>query len=277
MAKFVPDIKTSRWVIIAPSRIMRPHDNTTPVSAGGCPFCPGTEAINQELYRVGGEPGDAKWQVRVIANKYPITDYHEVVIHSPDHLIDLDRLPLPQVETIVRVYRERYNFHVKNQNGQVMIFNNHDLHAGASIKHPHSQIVVVPRQINLDTIPREPTQNEVVRTEKFIVYCPDFSQWPYEIWLAPKESGKTFGEISDEETKDLALILQRILQIIIKKFSKLGGDEVPYNYYAYHGPDWYLRIIPRLIHRAGFELGTGLSVNIVDPAKAAEEYRQELV
>ena len=43
------------------------------------------------------------------------------------------------------------------------------------------------------------------------------------------------------------------------------------------GADWYLRIIPRLVHRAGFELGTGLSVNIVDPVKAAEEYKNGLV
>lgn len=92
---------------------------------------------------------------------------------------------------------------------------------------------------------------------------------------------------SDEEITDLALLLPRVLAAIIKKFSGLGAlkqkvepdDEtadIPYNYYIYHGPDWYLRIIPRLIHRAGFELGTGLSVNIVDPLTAASEYKQLL-
>ena len=44
-----------------------------------------------------------------------------------------------------------------------------------------------------------------------------------------------------------------------------------YNYYIYHGQNWFLRIIPRFIHRAGFELGTGLSVNIIDPKDAATE------
>ena len=52
--------------------------------------------------------------------------------------------------------------------------------------------------------------------------------------------------------------------------------ETPYNFYIYHGPDWYLRIIPRLVHREGFELGTGLSVNIVDPSVAAQEYKTGL-
>ncbi|MCL4398059.1 DUF4931 domain-containing protein [Patescibacteria group bacterium] len=285
MAKFVPDIKTNRWVVIAPARISRPHDNTPfavqAPQAPVCPFCPGQESLNKELFRVG-DP----WKVRVIANKYPITDYHEVIIHSPDHTHDLDTLPINQVELILTTYRQRYNFHKNSEHdGQVMIFNNHDIHAGASLAHPHSQIVVVPKQINLDTVQKEPVQNEVVRTNFFVAYCPDFSQWPYEIWIAPLIEGKNYGEISDEEIKDLAPLMQKLIGFINNKFKeevKLHQPmeksdetgETPYNYYIYHGQDWYLRIIPRLVHRAGFELGTGLSVNIIDPSVAAREYRE---
>ena len=32
-------------------------------------------------------------------------------------------------------------------------------------------------------------------------------------------------------------------------------------------------LIPRFVKRAGFELGTGLSVNIVDPVNASLEYQ----
>lgn len=308
MAKFVPDIKTNRWVVIAPARVNRPHDNVpTPDIVGSCVFCPGNEVQNPlELFRVGGEAGDNSWKIRVIANKFPITDYHEVIIHSPSHDKDIDTLPLEQVELILTTYRQRYNYHQDNSHGTVMIFNNHDIHAGASIKHPHSQLVVVPKQINLDTVPREPTNNLVTETTFFQVYCPDFSQWPYEIWLAPRRLGevglaprnagiapqtatlgKAYGDISDPEIKDLAILLQKILIFIHKKFLETGAmhqpvdkedqtGDVPYNFYIYHGPDWYLRIIPRLVHRAGFELGTGLSVNIVDPGRAAEEYREGL-
>lgn len=307
MAKFVPDLKTKRWVIIASGRISRPHDNTivpdeekrheekietkepvlapTPEQLKKCPFEPGNEVMNPiELFRVGGANGDPNWRIRVIANKYPITDLHEVIIHSPDHLKDIDELPLEHVELLFQTYRQRYNYHMHEGNGQVIIFNNHDAHAGASLRHPHSQIVVVPSQINLDTVPREPVSNMVIDNKFFHLYCPDFSQWPYELWIAPKKLGTVFGEISDEEIKDLVPLLQKSLQFIIKKFTELGAmrkggddlDEVPYNYYLYHGTDWYLRIIPRLIHRAGFELGTGLSVNIVDPAIAAQEYRKGL-
>ncbi len=54
----------------------------------------------------------------------------------------------------------------------------------------------------------------------------------------------------------------------------MKGTKNEYNFYIDHGDDWYLRFIPRLMHRAGFELGTGMSVNIVDPAMAAEKYRE---
>lgn len=286
MARFVPDSKTGRWVIIAPARVNRPHDNVaTPDVVGQCVFCPGNEALNPgELFRIGGLPEDPHWQLRVIKNKFPITDLHEVIIHSPDHEKDIDELPISQVELILSTYRQRYNYHLANKDGKVLIFNNHDAHAGASIKHPHSQLVVVPGQIHLDVIPREPEQNVVVRTKFFTAYCPDFSQWPYEIWVTLTDDNVgTFGEITDEQIKDLAPLLQKILAFIIKKFNdpehswpNKTDRDVPYNYYIYHGQDWYLRVIPRLIHRAGFELGTGLTVNIVDPAKAAEEYKLAL-
>lgn len=282
MAKFVHDVKTNRWVVIAPGRISRPHDNPpSPVRPGepACPFEPGNESLNKEVFRIG-DP----WKVRVIKNKYPITDIHEVIIHSPSHTVDIDSLPIEQIKLILQTYRQRFNFHSQKNNCQVLIFNNHDVHAGASISHPHSQLVVIDNNIQLETLPREPVENLIAETKSFNLYCPNFSQWPYEVWIAPKNPIMgTYGEISDEEIADLAPILQKTLAFIIKKFAtsgaikQAGADiEVPYNYYIYHGGNWYLRIIPRLIHRAGFELGTGISVNIVDPAVAAEEYKQGL-
>lgn len=279
MSRFVHDAATNRWVIIAPSRVSRPHDNLpSPPRSGdpSCPFEPENDSLNEEVFRIG-DP----WKVRVIKNKYPITDIHEVIIHSPDHDRDIDSFELPQVELILQTYRARFNFH--RAHGQVLIFNNHDVHAGASIGHPHSQLVVVPKEINLEAIAREPVDNVVAESSRFTVYCPSFSQWPYEIWVTPKEVGKVFGEITDEEIEGLAPLLQKILAFIIRKFSQTGamkqagaGVDIPYNYYIYHGSDWYLRIIPRLIHRAGLELGTGLSVNIIDPVEAARQYREGL-
>ena len=134
MAKFVPDITTNRWIIIAEGRSKRPKDLGKPEQAGVnkfCVFCPGYEKLSgTEVYRIGpGEPNSSGWQVRVISNKYPITDFHEVIIHSPDDAKDIDSLPLNQVHKILLTFRDRYNFHAKN--GHVLIFNNVGEAAGA--------------------------------------------------------------------------------------------------------------------------------------------------
>ena len=74
MSKYVPDISSKRWVIISPQRINRPHKRGEKFI---CPFCPGNEAMTtEEVMRVGkGEPNKPGWEIRVIPNKYPITDF----------------------------------------------------------------------------------------------------------------------------------------------------------------------------------------------------------
>lgn len=281
MAKFVPDIKTQRWIVIAPTRLDRPDDHNKHVpKTDVCPFCQGNEQETPpEISRIGeGAQNSAGWKIRVVPNKFPITDIHEVIIHSPIHDKDIADFEILQVESLLTMYRTRYQLHTID--GQVMIFSNHGEHAGASLEHPHSQLVVIPRQINLDALVKEPVMNVVEDNNYFVTYCPDFSQWPYEVWIAPKRDGSVFGDILNEEISDLAVILQKALLRLSKKYDELQAKKAyrkmpfAYNFYIHHGKNWFIRIIPRLIHRAGFELGTGLSVNIVDPTVAASELRE---
>ena len=282
MAKYVPDVKTQRWVIVAQSRTKRPDESgekpSSPTEKPVCPFCTGNEGMTPpELYRLGpGEKNGPGWHVRVVPNKYPITDLHEVIIHSPSDTDDIEHLPLEQVTRILTCYRDRYRAH--DTDGQVIIFCNHGFHAGASLKHPHAQLVVVPKQINLDSLYREPIANIIEDNTYFVTYCPDFSQWPYEVWITPKTESAKFSDVTDTELPDLARIMQSVLQKLEKiylvspiKPKDRSENVFVYNYYIYHGPNWFLRIIPRFIHRAGFELGTGLNVNIIDPTQAAKE------
>lgn len=282
MSKYVPDIVSHRWVIIASQRLARPDQNGNSKKGKSqskkkqvCVFCEGNEGLSPaEVYRVGkGEVNKPGWKVRVISNKYPITDYHEVIVHSPDHTRNIEELTEQQIENILISYRERFNFHRKT--GQVLIFCNNGEHAGASINHPHSQMVVIPTQINLDTLAKEPLNNIVHDTKYFTSYCPDFSQWPYEVWIAPKAGKGKFGDLTDDQLKEMATIMSKTMRQLKKIFNhhQLSDMDFAYNYYIYPGHDWYLRIIPRFIHRAGFELGTGLNVNIVDPSEASLELR----
>lgn len=293
MAKFVPDVNTMRWVVITPGRSSRPDDalkKNEPINKEKpiCAFCEGSEHLTPpEVWRVGGEgywnqPG---WRIRVVPNKYTITDIHEVIIHSPDHNKDVEELNLEDVKLLFQVYRQRFEAH--KDDGHVIIFCNHGSRAGASLGHPHSQLVVIPKQIALDALSREPIANIVKENEFFTVYCPDFSQWPYEVWIAPKEETNNgaglkksmFYEISNYQIESLAELLQSIIKRLHEIFLSarlkniVKDSEFAYNYYLYHKEGWYLRIIPRFIHRAGFELGSGLSVNIIDPQESAKELK----
>jgi len=278
MAKYVPDIGSRRWVIISPGRSLRPNqEKKSTETTHACPFCVGNEHMTPpELYRIGtGEKDKPGWLVRVVPNKYPITDTHEVIIHGPDDEHDIEDLPIEQVGRILTAYRDRYRAH--DDAGHVLIFCNHGFAAGASLKHPHSQLVVIPRQINLDAVAREPVANIVEENTYFITYCPDFSQWPFEVWIAPKvEGGGKFGSVGDTEIADLAPVLQNALRRIRAAQDKgyLRSVHEPgvfvYNFYISHADNWFIRITPRFVHRAGFELGTGLNVNVTDPTEAAK-------
>lgn len=272
MAKFVPDIKTQRWVVIAPQRQERPNDHEKKPAPKVCPFCFGHESLTPpEISRVSdGE----KWKMRVVPNKFPITDIHEVIIHSPHHDRDIEDLEIGHIHTLLTTYKERFLSHFSD--GHVMIFCNHGEKAGASLAHPHSQLVVIPKQINIDALSREPVMNIIEDHRDFVSYCPDFSQWPYEVWISPKEEDTYFSQF-EGDLSHLSIALKSVITRLKKihdQNSETRDTPFAYNYYIHHGKNWFVRVIPRFVHRAGFELGTGLSVNSTDPTKSAEKLRE---
>ncbi len=218
------------------------------------------------------------WLVRVVPNKFPFAPIHEIVIHSPDHHKNFGELPLSQVELILQTYRQRFIIH--KDKGQVYIFHNRGEAGGESLPHPHTQIAVVPNEVKMD-IPRldpsasagigpeNPAQDHV-QTSNFYLFCPQTSQWPDEIWVAPKNRGRSYSEITNEEISDLAHILGRLIQI----FDLRHGNEFPFNFYIYPGGDWYLRLIPRLKILGGLEIGTGIFVNTQDPKETIAFIRE---
>lgn len=292
-------------------------------AAAICPFCPGTEESEEELFRVPSTTGstgttsttgdqndsprdtldtrgtrDTSWLVRVVTNKFPFAPHHEVIIHSPDHHKNWDELPVSQVELILQTYRERFSAHKKE--GQTLIFHNSGHDAGESLPHPHTQLVVIPAEVKLDIMPLDQAiygkisenrssifhlsfsndfpidksnNNEIngkwnmdngkLETEHFLIFCPATSEWPDEVWIAPKQNGGGFGMIKDAEITDLSFVLSRLVEI----FDLRHGHEFPFNFYIPHLKNWYLRLIPRGKVIGGFELGTNIMVNTQDPVE----------
>ncbi len=255
--EFLKDLSWNKWIIFDPKRAKRP--NSSKKFVPHCPFCISNEAEEPDIYRIGGNPGDSNWQIRVIKNKYPFAPVHEIIIHSPDHHRNIDELPLNQVELLFQTYKQRYQTHLKK--GQVYIFHNSGELAGESIPHPHSQLVVIPKEVTLEIRPLISPEEESIRTEFFSIYCPKVSQWPDEVWIAPRRKNSIFGEIFDEEIIDMSFIIQRLVGIM----SLRHGEAFPFNYYIAPGKKWYIRLIPRSKLLGGFEVGTNVWVNTQDP------------
>ena len=268
MSNYISDPTKTHWMVSNPARTTRTGMDGKPFR---CPFCPGNEADTPpELHRVGDI---SSWQIRVFANLFPITEIHEVVVHSPDHEKNIEDFSFGQVENIIKIYISRFNF-LKNK-GKVFIFHNYALISGASLVHPHSQITVVSTDIPTNTITAQPVVNIIEQNKDFVSYCPEYSEWCYEIWIKALGQSK-FETLNDGEIKNFA----GILQSMIRKLKKIHADnphysKKPFGYNFYISPDspWYLRIIPRFMERAGFELSTGIMVNSVEAGKAAEELK----
>lgn len=280
--QFLQNPASKKWISLAPRRAKRPdaHKEARPT----CPFCTGTEKNETELYRVGGQPGDETWQIRVIPNKFPFAPIHELIIHSPDHHKNFGELPVSQAQLIFETYQRRFNEH--RGKGQVYIFHNRGEGAGESLPHPHTQLTVVPSEVILDIPPLDrhsglsriesnstedsgvadtpQNDNGVLETSSFLITCPSVSQWPDEVWIAAKASDTTFGDATSKEIIDLSEIMTKLIQIYDLRY----GHEFPYNFYIYPGKNWYLRLIPRVKTLGGFEIGTGVFVNTQDPRES---------
>ena len=229
---------------------------------------------------------------------------HEVVIESPDHSKTIATMSVEEVSLVVGTYRQRFlTLDRADWNELIIIFRNQGEVAGTSLVHPHSQIIgapIVPGDIRcrLDEAQRyfddrgtcvycdmlEAECAEGVRlvasNPGFVAFCPFASIVPYAMWIMPRRHASSFGVISDEE----ADLFARILRDVLKRLYALLSNP-DYNYVVRSSPHhaagephfhWYLEILPRLTTQAGFEIGSGININVVEPESAAEQLRKIL-
>ncbi|MDP2922853.1 MAG: galactose-1-phosphate uridylyltransferase [Candidatus Omnitrophota bacterium] len=227
---------------------------------------------------------------------------HEVIVEHPRHNTCIALMSNEDVENIIRAYKARYNAIADTEGIEcIVIFKNHGPSAGTSLEHPHSQLIatpVVPPQIRgrleraigffdftgkcvfCATLESELKEKKriVQETEKFAAFMPYAASAPFQTWIYPRRHSASFGDINEEEIRDLAKNLKATL-------SKLyyGLDNPDFNCTIRSIPvkerggeyfHWYLSIIPRLSQPAGFELGSGMFINTALPEESAEFLRQ---
>jgi UDPglucose--hexose-1-phosphate uridylyltransferase len=258
----------------------------TPALSTACPFCAGHERETPpEVARVGAGARDTPgWRVRVVPNKYPIVEgRHEVVILSPAHDADLARLAPDDATGAMIALRDRAASHLARGAVHAQPFINQGKAAGASIAHPHAQLValdVVPSRVQerLDRFSPElfeSDQTHVVTDGAAVVWCPVVPVSPFLMRCAIRSAGPRFDQATDDE---IAVFVQSV-QGALRRLDSLLGP-VAYNVVIETAPrapaapfHWWADIVPRVTVPAGFELGTGVWVNIVPPADAAAALR----
>ncbi len=321
MSQLRLDRLTGRWVVVSNERATRPQaflPAMLPVEdepRRPCPFCPGNEESTPPALETYGPEG--RWQVRVVPNRYPAFEgtgsmvvshlgpvftsapaggLHEVLILSPDHDLTWADLPDAQVELVVGAIRDRSAAHAgvpALRYTQAIV--NSGREAGASIEHPHGQLLgipFVPREISdeLASFSRfegsclictvagaeEEARARVVHADdQVLVVCPFWSGTPYEMLVIPRAHGAHFHQA---EPAELAAV-GRAARDALQRLRRHVG-EVPYNVVFHSAPyraggtyHWHVHVLPKLTTRAGFELGTGVWINVVAPERAAEELR----
>ncbi|MDE2483642.1 MAG: galactose-1-phosphate uridylyltransferase [candidate division NC10 bacterium] len=329
MPQLRKDPITSRWVIISTERGKRPLDFPAappPKQLGFCPFCPGNEDKTPPeimVYRKNGDLSDRKgWSLRVVPNKFPALQIegdldragegiydkmhglgaHEVIIESPNHNDVLSAMPEERIEDVLWAYRDRILDLKKDDRFQyILIFKNHGEQAGASLEHPHSQLIATPivpkrareevdgakayfdykdRCIFCDMI-RQELQQElrvIARNDEFIAIAPFASRFPFETWILPRRHEPFF---QDAQKHDM-VSCSRMLKEVLGKMNQVLIDP-PYNYLIHSLPlqetevnhyHWHIEIMPTLAKVAGFEWGTGFYINPVLPEDAAKHLRE---
>ena len=226
---------------------------------------------------------------------------HEVIVETPDHHRQMADLSIEELADVIKAFKNRsLDLRGDRRLKYALIFKNFGLSAGASLEHSHSQLIalpIVPKRVQeelrgceryfefkercpyCDLVSQELQEDGrlVAENRSFLAACPFMSNFPFEIWILPKEHRADFAQISQEATADFARILKETLLRV-----RVALSDPSYNFIIHTAPiearereeyHWHLELIPKLTKIAGFEWGTGFYINPTPPESAAKILR----
>jgi UDPglucose--hexose-1-phosphate uridylyltransferase len=235
--------------------------------------------------------------IRGTRHSYAGKGHHEIVVQTPDHDRYLKDMSVEETELILHALQRRYRELAHEAYiREITIITNAGRKAGASLQHPHSQIFTLPflSPLMLEELAILEHRNEgcllcaaaaeaaedgrmVAETESCCAFVPHAAGYPYETWFVPRRHEPYFNRAADETLHGLAALLPPVLRALASIH-----DDPPYNLYIRSAPcdegdyplyHWRMGLIPRLTTLGGFELSTGVVINVVSSAQAAEELR----
>lgn len=324
MSELRKDPVIGRWVIISTERSKRPSDLKVEPErprGGFCPLCPGNEdKTPPEVFSIP-DAGSGGWAVRVVPNKFPALSSegslnkraegmydimngvgaHEVIIETPDHEATLSGMQPSAITNVLLTFKARLRaLKQDNRLHYIAVFKNCGEAAGATLEHPHSQLIalpVIPRRVMekldgaqayfnyrrrcvfCDIVAQETADARriIAMNDHFIAFEPFASRFPFETHILPRSHMAIFEDTDDELLSSMA----EITNLVFKKLNTALGFP-PYNFMLHTAPfnkdvaafyHWHLEIIPRLTKVAGFEWGSGFYINPTPPEQAAQYLR----
>ncbi len=315
------------WIVISPKRVKGHLQNLgkekrvkAPIS--GCPFEDPQKNANVEpifVYPLLPDSQRSKWEVMVIKNKYPVLThknacaknfkkgpysivegigYHDLII-TRDHHKNFAHLEPKNANLVFQAFRDRYLMLIDDHClAYISIFHNWGSKAGASIYHPHYQMISLPvvppdvehslngsaryfqkfkKCVHCEMIKYEKKERKriVYENQGAVVFAPFVSREPFELRIFPKKHLPYFENTSNE---DLAWIVEALQKSLLKIEKRLKDPD--YNFFIHTGPileknkyknyHWHIEIQPKISISAGFELGTGIEITVIDPDEAAK-------
>jgi UDPglucose--hexose-1-phosphate uridylyltransferase len=326
MSELRKDPFLDHWVVLAPHREHRPRSSPGDDSKADCPFCPGHESQTPpEVLALGRRDGGANgpgWQVRVFPNKYPAfgpeTDTpeaspplarpargeHEVVVTSPDHHARWRTFSEEHGRLALEAVTQRREALARLPGvSHVFTFENAGEAAGATLPHPHLQMMALPRvpPVVDEEMRRAEAWYESERSCSFcdwieaetrsgdrvleagaeiVTLLPFAPRFPFEFWILPRAHQSAFPGPGHPLLGSIAKALHDTLASLE---IELGG--VSYNWVLHSASPgdpalafyhWHIEVLPNTVRTAGFEWGTGLFLHHLFPEEAARRLRRAM-
>jgi UDPglucose--hexose-1-phosphate uridylyltransferase len=225
----------------------------------------------------------------------PAKGAHEVLINGPQHVTAMAELSDEQFAAAIATWRERMRAHSEASYLQLIV--NEGGGAGASLEHTHAQLYALPFVPTAVARERERVGaygertagggllsdvlvEEVRRKERLVaiddeaaLVCPWASRSPFELRVIPRRETGRF-----EEDESGAAMIHTAMRVLAKLFDgppelNLWIRTAPRGAEQFH---WHVDMAPRLTIKAGFELGTGVDINVYPPERAAADLRERL-
>lgn len=310
-ARFRVDLVSGASALIASGRGDRPrstlaHQGTIGTFADRhqpidpeCDFCPGNEASTGHELARRCPPGSSAWSLRVVENRFPVVSRGsgddlageaELIILGPRHDQRIEDMKLAHVTAILEVIWAR-TIVLMTSHASVQVYVNEGFGAGASMSHPHGQLIAL--DVMTPWVLRELAQvqgsvdplavdAQRARDEGLMVHdgrgiaswTPWGSPFPGMVRIAGRDP-VPFHDVDSMLLAELAGEIQRVLQTMNRAFGAGAYNVLIHHDVVRDGARrrWRVEVVPRFVALGGFELLSGIAAHDDDPSRTAEALR----